>query len=85
MKWDTERKLKVQNLPGDCFKEVDAAKYYEMLEVLPPQAMVKNSFLVGEPMRHENGIPVYECYFSHEGKHYIAGLMSEKTFASLLN
>ncbi len=87
MQWDTERSLKTQNLPGTCFERVSSVKYYEMLEALPPQAMVKNAFLVGEPTDHKNGVPVYECYFKELGhpECFRAGIMSEATFKSLLN
>ena len=36
--------------------------YYRMLEVLPPEAMGNNCFLVGEPYTHEKGEAVYACF-----------------------
>ncbi len=85
MKWNTEKNLKTKNLPVNCFQRVSDVKYYEMLEALPPQAMVKNAFLVGEPTDHVKGQPVYECYFRDEGMSFRAGIMSEKTFIGLLD
>lgn len=34
------------------FKEVDEARFYEMLEILPPHCQSSAGFLVGEPWTH---------------------------------
>jgi len=42
--------------------------YYEMLEVLPPEAMGNGGFLVGEPNHHNNdNEPVYACFMRSKG------------------
>jgi len=54
--------------------------YYEMLEVVFPQAMDGNDFLVGEANHHnEKGIPVYAC-FRIRGGHYEAMYLTEEGF-----
>jgi hypothetical protein len=54
-------------------KRVSKAKYWEMLEILPPAAMAGGGFLVGEPWDHdEDGNPRFEAYFERGGKHYVA-------------
>ena len=50
MKWDTSKKLQTDFMQKT--DEVPEEKYYEMLEVLPPEAMASNAFLVGEPDDH---------------------------------
>lgn len=69
--------------------EVTKDKYFEMLEVLPPQAQATNGFLVGEPydhaedMSHEFG-PRYQAYFTENGKYYYGGLASVSDFKTFL-
>ena len=48
-------------------------RYFEMLEVLPPAAMLGRAFLVGEPQDHcpETGRPRFDC-FKHERETYYA-------------
>jgi hypothetical protein len=61
MKWDTTKKLQTDFIIP--YNEVDEEKYWEMLEVLPPEAMVSNAYLVGEPTDHVNGVPRFALYF----------------------
>jgi hypothetical protein len=44
--------------------ETTEAKFTEMLEVLPPAAMVRGGFLVGEPWDHDagNGQPRFDAF-----------------------
>ena len=58
-------------------KEVSEEKYYEMLECLPPEIMLSNAFLVGEPFDHnEMGKPRYDLYYMNGGRYYSGGLFS---------
>jgi|GEM_PF-3287787 len=77
MKWNNKLKFQADMILGE---EVSEERYNEMLEVLPPQAMVANAFLVGEPTDHEGGRARYELYFIRDGKHYSGGLVSEPDF-----
>ncbi len=46
------------------------AMYNEMLEVVFPQAMEPDAFLVGEPNHHnKEGLPVYACFRINKGHH----------------
>jgi hypothetical protein len=54
-------------------------QYNDMLEVLPPEAMTNgrfsdgdifSCFLVGEPVTHKNGVPVYASYFTSNDIYY---------------
>ncbi len=66
-------------------EEVTEDKYDEMLCVLPPEIMVGNAFLVGEPVDHDHyGNPRYQLYFRNEGKHYAGGLLTKDDFEALL-
>lgn len=63
-------------------------KYWEMLEVLPPEAMETNSelnisgFLVGEPSDHRDGVATYAAYFSRDDEEFFSGpTMTNKEFA----
>jgi len=49
-------------------------KFNEMLCILPPAAMIKGGFLVGEPMDHDagNGQPRFEAYKQHSGVYEVA-------------
>ena len=83
MEWNTSKKLQDVFMLKDS--EVTAEKYYEMLEVLPPQAMNANSFLVGEPSDHAkdaSGVyrPRYALYFTVGEKFYYGGLASEDDY-----
>ena len=52
----------------------------EMLEAVPPQAMRRESFLVGEPNHHnDDGLPVYACFRVKDG-HYEAKYLTEEGF-----
>lgn len=48
--------------PGEWI-ETTESMYWQMLEVLPPRKMVGNSFMVGEPLRHNaSGEAVHACF-----------------------
>lgn len=56
-----------------AWKPVSKAKYWEMLEVLPPAAMSGDGFLVGEPVDHnKDGEARYEAFFEKNGRHFVA-------------
>lgn len=64
-------------------------KYNEMLGVLPPVRMgshgIVSGFLVGEPVDHEDGVPVYAAYFVRDGEEYYSGdNMSVRAFDALI-
>jgi hypothetical protein len=67
-------------------KQVTEEHYYEMLGVLPPQAMHGGAFLVGEPNNHSYCVfsgdiaAKYDCFFSVNGLFYYGGQQSEKSF-----
>jgi hypothetical protein len=83
MKWDTTKKMQTEFILAN--KEVDNKKYYEMLECLPPVAMVQNAFLVGEPVKHDkNFIPYYDLYFTHNDKYFYGGITTENDFKTWL-
>lgn len=84
MQWNTDVKFQTSLILLDELNEVTEQHYYEMLEVLPPEALCKNAFLVGEPYSHVNGVPVFAGYVCKGDKYYKLGYMSEKTFASFL-
>lgn len=47
------------------FKPCTFARYWEMLEILPPALMMDRGFLVGEPWRHdEHGRPMFAAFVS---------------------
>ena len=47
----------------DAWIPTTEAMYWNMLEALPPRAMGRGSFLVGEPLRdNEHGETVYSCF-----------------------
>ncbi len=54
--------------------ETTEARYWEMLEVLPPARMFAGAFLVGEAMDHHAGTgqPRYEAYLIKGGKYFFA-------------
>ena len=62
------------------FKEVTKARFWEMLECLPPRIQATNGFLVGEAYDHKDGRPVYECYVQEADKYFNVGLMNLRTF-----
>lgn len=48
------------------FTKTTEAKYWEMLEVLPPAIMTGDGFLVGEPMDHNaQGQPRFSAFFEY--------------------
>lgn len=60
--------------------ETDDAMYDDMLCVLPPQAMGRYSFLMGEPWSHNaRGEEIYAAFFANNGK-YTARYMTEAEF-----
>jgi len=87
MKWDTTKKLQTEFMLKD--KEVSEKKYWEMLEVLPPEAMVSNAFLVGEPTDHSKDLSGnynarYSLYFKDENKFYYGGEASIDDFKTFI-
>lgn len=52
------------------WKEVDEARYDEMLGVLPPIAWTDKGFLVGEPMSHLGDQPTFVALVRHHGRYY---------------
>lgn len=62
-------------------KEVSEEKYTDMLEVLPPQRMATNGFLVGEPYDHDHdGRPRFALYMQELDRYYFAGYATTKDF-----
>ena len=57
-----------QNTPIE-WEEVTEARFYDMLNVLPPAAMVPGAFLVGEPTDHHagNGRPRFQAFKAENG------------------
>lgn len=48
------------------FTKTTEEKYWEMLEVLPPEIMTGYGFLVGEPMDHNaNGYPRFAAFVEY--------------------
>jgi len=58
------------------FKEVDEARYDEMLGVLPPALWIDKGFLVGEPFDHRRCKATgrltasFAAFIRHRGKYY---------------
>lgn len=77
-------------MPEIKWKEITEAKYWEMLEVLPPAVMTHLGFLVGEPLDH-GFCPVtglfgarFEAFAEVRGKYFVADKpMSVSGFQSL--
>jgi hypothetical protein len=65
-------------------KIVTEEEYLGMLEILPPQRMADNGFLVGEPFDFKGGYSRYEFYFFKDGYHRYGGLQNERYFNFLL-
>lgn len=59
-----------------AFKEVDEARYYEMLGVLPPALWIDKGFLAGEPFDHRRCKATgrftasFAAFIRHRGKYY---------------
>lgn len=55
--------------------------YWAMLEAVPPQAMGKGGFLVGEADHHNaNGEAVYACFTESAGEYFQARYMTQAEF-----
>jgi hypothetical protein len=58
------------------FKEIDEARYDEMLGVLPPALWIDKGFLVGEPFDHRRCKATgrftasFAAFICHRGKYY---------------
>lgn len=62
-------------------EEVTEERYYEMLNVLPPERMRGGAFLVGEPFDHNgNGEPRFDYYYAKDGRYYNGGLLTAREF-----
>ena len=49
--------------------------YFEMLECLPPRAMAKGAFMVGEPLRHgPDGAAIHACFKQKAGRFFAKNL-----------
>ena len=88
MKWDTSKKLQTEFMLKDS--EVTESKYYEMLEVLPPEAMASNAFLVGEPTDHAKDLSGnfgarFDLYFKDGEKFYYGGLASLSDYQTFVH
>lgn len=54
------------------WKPTTEAKYYEMLEVLPPAYWTGLGFLVGEPWDHNrHGQPRFEAFVEIKGEYFV--------------
>lgn len=66
------------------WKEIDEARYYEMLGVLPPAAQSGLGFLLGEPYDHnERGLPRFAAFVEINGKFYEGSPMTRVAFSIL--
>jgi hypothetical protein len=71
------------------WKEVDEARYDEMLGVLPPALWLSKGFLVGEPFDHrtckETGrfAPTYAAFVAHGGRFFEGPNMTPMEFRKL--
>lgn len=87
MQWDTTKKLQTDIMLKS--EPTTEEIYFEQLGCLPPQAMVSNAFLVGEPFDHDKDLSGifgarYDLYFIHKKKYYYGGLVSEGDFKTFL-
>jgi hypothetical protein len=65
-------------------EEVTEARYYEMLNVLPPERMRGGAFLVGEPFNHNAaGEPRFDYFYQKDGRYYYGGLLTTREFDTL--
>ena len=71
------------------WKEVDEARFDEMLGVLPPALHLSKGFLVGEPFDHRtctitgHTMPSYAAFLQHGGKFYEGPNMTVPEFRNL--
>lgn len=58
--------------------------YWEMLECVPPRAHRSTSFLVGEPLRHnEHGKAVHACFRQSGGDYFARNLTIEQFYSEV--
>ena len=67
-------------------KEVSKEEYERMFEVLPPNVVAKNGFLVDEPMDHDSdtGQPRFQMFVEEDGKYYDVGFATKADFNMLI-
>lgn len=81
--------MKAKAAKQDCpvtWAETTEAKYWEMLEVLPPAFHNDFGFLVGEPWDHHatSGAPRFAAYRQKDGKFFVASRpMTRREFAQI--
>lgn len=63
-------KVAIQDAPV-TWEEITEARYWELLECLPPACQTGNGFLVGEPSDHHagNGRPLFQACIRRGGNH----------------
>ena len=62
-------------------KEVTEERYYEMLNVLPPERMRGGAFLVGEPVdSNSRGEFRFHYFYQKNGRYYYGGLLATREF-----
>ncbi len=65
-------------------KEVTEDVYNEMLGALPPKAMSKDAFLVGEIADHNKfGLPLYDCFYNKDDRYFYFGRMTIGKFKEI--
>ena len=65
-------------------EEVTGDRYYEMLNVLPPERMRGGAFLVGEPFDHNGkGESRFDYFFKKDGYCYYGGLLTTREFDAM--
>jgi hypothetical protein len=67
--------------------ETSEESYYHMLGCVPPRAMVRNAFLVGEADDHggQDGAPRYGLYFTEGDKYYYGGKVALSEFNAFVH
>lgn len=66
-------------------KETTEERYWEMLGVLPPEKMIGNDFLMGEPVTtNAGGYFVFDAYFK-VGEKYLTKPMTLAEFIDFKN
>lgn len=67
----------------DSWIPTTESMYWEMLEAVPPAAMRRGWFLVGEPLRHIDGEAVHAC-FRQIGNQYSARNLTLAQFNGMM-
>lgn len=80
------RKIAEQDAEPRTWSEVTKERYWEMLEVLPPAAMQRGAFLIGEASNHcaKTGRARFACYKEETGKFFeLASPITFKEFCEM--